>query len=78
MPVAIVKYVKAFCEKHLIADDPYQFEHLSPDQLVDTKLRYFIEKIKYPVLDKEIQKRLEFQSLTYEEREILTKSLEWK
>lgn len=78
MPAAIVKYMKEFCERHLIAEDPYQYEHLTIDQLVDVKIRNSIQKWKSPALENEIKKRLEYENLNYEQTEILTKSLEWK
>lgn len=60
------------CERHLIADDPYQFEHLTTDQLIDT----FIRHPKVKALRNEIIKRLEYDpTLSQEDFERLTKIL---
>lgn len=57
---------KNFCERHLVGDDPYQFEHLTVEQLVAAYFTFGPSK----VLGDEIQKRLAGE-LTYEERQML-------
>lgn len=58
-----------FCERHLIAEDPYQFESLSVDELVTA-----YHRVESKALVREIRARLE-TDLSYEDREILTKTI---
>jgi hypothetical protein len=60
-----------FCERHLVADDPTQYEAYSVDDLNDVARR-----IGYPqkVLINEILYRLG-RELSHDDREILTKAL---
>jgi hypothetical protein len=60
-----------FCSRHLIADDPYQFEHLSVDQLVSALDRC---QSNCQSIVKEIHDRLR-QGLGYEDQEALVKAL---
>jgi hypothetical protein len=60
-----------FCERHLIADDPYQYEQLSVDQLVNLRIKYYNERHKSQVLENEIIKRLQYEPLTFEQQERL-------
>lgn len=62
-----------FCEKYLIADDPYQYEDYTVDQLVGAHFYFWNQNYQSKALRKEIQKRLASQTLTAEDREILTK-----
>lgn len=59
-----------FCEKHLVAEDPYQYENLSVEQLVTVYLRHMASKIKSKALAGEIIYRLRGE-LSYEERQLL-------
>ncbi len=62
-----------FCERHLLADDPYQFEQLTVDQLVDW---YHLSKrsgLSTQVLVSEMRRRL--VDATPDDREILTKTI---
>lgn len=69
-PTLFLALMKA-CEKSLVAEDPYQFEQYSVEQLVDAaSYRKHTE-----VLIKEIHKRLDFEELTRDEREVLEKAL---
>lgn len=65
---------KNFCERHLIGNDPYQFEDYSVDQLVVAAARSIDSDLDTRVLTDEIYRRLD-TDLSYEDREILVKIL---
>lgn len=63
LPYALLLYMplKQFCQTHLIADDPYQYEELTEDQLI---AQWFSLKNNKPplyseVLAQEILRRIE-------------------
>lgn len=62
-----------FCARHLVADDPYQYETLTPDELVDT---YFRGDHSQVLIDEMVRRLV--APLTHDEREMLTKTLEWE
>lgn len=64
-----------WCERHLIAEDPYQYEHLTVDQLVSVYHRHKNEKFHSKALIIEIKIRLNNVELSYEDREILSKTI---
>jgi hypothetical protein len=59
-----------WCARHLVADDPYQFEDYDVDSLVTA---YFSGRPS-PVLIREMERRLE-RELSFEEREMIVKAL---
>lgn len=65
---------KRFCERHLVADDPYQFESLSVDELVWVYFSFRNQKHYSRVLISEFKKRLS-RELSPDDREILIKTL---
>lgn len=76
-PAALIQMGKA-CKGFLAAEDPYQYESLTTEQLVNVRIRHVIDKYDSPALMNEIKKRLAEEELTRDEREILTKALEWR
>ncbi len=60
----------SFCERHLVAADPYQFRGLSIEQIVNLCVAHRVQKFDSKELDKEVQLRLSGE-LSYEEREWL-------
>lgn len=65
---------KSFCERNLVANDPYQFEHLSVTQLVNYWF-HLKEHRQMPSkeLVNEIRKRLSDGGVSDQSKEILTK-----
>lgn len=63
-----------FCERHLVAADPYQYEHLTVDQLVSVYWRFRQTGHHSVVLLDEMKRRLD-EGLSIDDREILTKTL---
>jgi hypothetical protein len=61
-----------FCERHLVAEDPYQYEALTNDQIVDLYHAHKRQRFESQALLWEIQNRLA-GDLSYEDREILSK-----
>jgi hypothetical protein len=59
-----------FCERHLVAEDPYQYEELTVEQLVSVYLRHRRERWTSKALRLEVERRLR-GPLSYEEREAL-------
>lgn len=59
-----------WCARHLVADDPYQYENFTVDQLIETYFRASPSE----VLIKEMERRLE-RGLSFEEREMIVKAL---
>lgn len=72
---AIIHIMKS-CARALVAEDPYQYEELSVDQLISTAIRHKIEGIKSVAVDYEIKKRLADPSLDDESRILLSTLLE--
>lgn len=71
---AVIHMMKGFCEKHLIADDPYQYEELSIDALVNEWFSYLeARRLPSKVLIAEIKRRLNDPATSAEHIEILTK-----
>lgn len=64
-----------FCEEYLVAEDPYQYEALTVDQLVGVYWRFKNEGHKSKALVQEMKIRLLNPDLSYEDREILTKTM---
>lgn len=64
-----------WCERNLIGPDPYQFERLSPDKLVTVYFELKNSKADMRVIDAEIRQRLKRGELSYEDREILSKTI---
>lgn len=62
----------SFCERYLIADDPYQFENLTVDQLVDAYFSARNSGLKTKPVLREIIKRTKSE-LSRDDLEILTK-----
>lgn len=60
----------SWCERHLISDDPYQFESLTVDELLNECLTHIS-----PALLREIENRLKDTALSRDDREILSKLL---
>jgi len=63
------------CEGFLIGEDPYQFEHLTTEQLVRVYWLNKNQNFHSNALLNEIQKRMKGGELSHEEREILSKTL---
>jgi hypothetical protein len=61
-----------WCERRLIADDPYQYEDYTVDQLAEWARR---RPTSQKVLINEILKRLLDPNLSTDDREILSKAL---
>lgn len=59
-----------FCERNLVAEDPWQYAHLTVDQLADTCIRHRLYNFHSKALRREVAHRLS-GPLSYEEREIL-------
>lgn len=71
---AVAGWWKDFCERHLIAEDPYQYLDLSVDQLVDTYHRLKNQGIESRAIVDTIRWRAK-QTTSDEDREILTKTI---
>jgi hypothetical protein len=66
---------QGFCERHLIADDPYQFEGLSNDRLISLYFELKNSGSRPTVAINEMRHRLANPDLAPDDREILTKTL---
>lgn len=66
---------KSWFQRNIADEDPYQYEHLTVEQLVTVRVRHTREKFRSDALTNEIRKRLDYE-LNYEDREQLTKVLE--
>lgn len=62
------------CEAALVADDPYQYERLSAQQLITTYFNFKNAGDHSDALINEMRKRLRLE-LSYEDRETLSKTL---
>lgn len=71
---AMAGWWKDFCERHLIAENPYQYMDLSVDQLVDAYHRHKNQGLKSTALIDTIRWRAK-QTTSDEDREILTKTI---
>ncbi len=67
-------WFRNFCERHLIADDPYEYEDDSIEQLVSAYFYFYNQGYRSKMLIKEMHKRLALE-LSDADREILTKTL---
>lgn len=70
IPPAIVEGLKSFCERHLIADDTYQYDNFTVDQLI---VLYFSAKSQ--ALIREMQMRAAQENTSRDDKEILLKTL---
>lgn len=68
IPPAVIQYVKDLCARHLVDDDPTQFERFSADTLIDIYLRH--EGIRSLVM-REALSRLT-QEISLEDRIVLS------
>lgn len=75
-PPAIVRIVKSACEKYLIAEDPWQFRDMNTDRLVRSWLSHVQHNLDLKVIEMEILYRINHTSMTRDDREILSKTLE--
>lgn len=70
-----MKMLLNWCVAMLIGEDPYQYEHLTNDQIVDAYHRHLREGHHSRALVEEFLKRLRDEDLSYEDREILSKTI---
>lgn len=69
--VTLIDAIRSFCERHLISDDPFQYERYSNDQVVSA-IFYYRARGRLPkVLIDEIELRLASPYVSESEKEIL-------
>ncbi len=64
---------KNFCERYIVADDPYQYIDLNVDQLVTVYFAFKNTDHYSRSLHSEIKRRLADEKLSRDDREILSK-----